>query len=190
MMPRELRTERLRITPLRIEHVDDLYELYADPVANGYFDTTVMNLDDVRDMVRARLAEAPDGMGHCVFELDNEVVGLGKLRPSTSLPGGVPEIGWRLRRDHWGRGLATEASRSLLDHAFGTLRLASVWAIVHPDNEPSVRLAKRLGFRDADPADLPAGTRGRVFVTFPGDRTADPARETVTSDTERPNPTA
>lgn len=178
MMP-ELRTERLRIMPLRIEHVDDMYELYSDPVANKYFDSIAMSLDEVRDMVRARLAEAPDGMGHCVFELDGEIVGLGKLRPSESLPGRVPEIGWRLRRDHWGRGLATEGARCLLDHAFGDLRVASVWAIVHPDNQPSIRLAKRLGFRDADPADRLAGVWGRIFVTFPEDRNEDEPTGTI-----------
>jgi RimJ/RimL family protein N-acetyltransferase len=54
------------------------------------------------------------------------------------------EIGWRLRRDAWGAGRATEAARAL-DHAFITLGLPEVVADIHPENRRSIRVAEKIG---------------------------------------------
>jgi RimJ/RimL family protein N-acetyltransferase len=56
-----------------------------------------------------------------------------------------PEIGWRLASAAWGRGLATEAALAARDHAFGTLGLPELIAIIHPDNVRSQRVAAKLG---------------------------------------------
>ena len=57
------------------------------------------------------------------------------------------EIGWRLRREAWGQGLATEAARPVLRHAFATLRLPEVVAEIDPANAASLRIAEKLGMR-------------------------------------------
>jgi RimJ/RimL family protein N-acetyltransferase len=56
-----------------------------------------------------------------------------------------PEIGWHVRRDLWGRGLAPEAAAACRDHAFGTLALTRVTALVRPLNLPSRRVAEKIG---------------------------------------------
>ncbi len=56
------------------------------------------------------------------------------------------ELGYRLAPRFWGRGLATEAVRVALDHGFGVLGLASVIAIVQPENVASVRVIQKAGF--------------------------------------------
>lgn len=56
-----------------------------------------------------------------------------------------PELGWRLGREAWGRGLATEAAQATRDHAFAVLGLPELIAIIHPDNERSRRVATKLG---------------------------------------------
>jgi RimJ/RimL family protein N-acetyltransferase len=61
-----------------------------------------------------------------------------------------PELGWRLARRVWGRGLATEAATAARDHAFGTLGLAELISIIHPDNVRSRRLASKLGMTLAE----------------------------------------
>jgi RimJ/RimL family protein N-acetyltransferase len=61
------------------------------------------------------------------------------------------EIGWRLTRAAWGRGLATEAARAALGFGFLELGLHEIVAITVPDNEASQRVMTRLGMtRDAD----------------------------------------
>lgn len=57
------------------------------------------------------------------------------------------EIGWRLGRAHWGRGLGTEAARAGRDHAFARLGLERLVAMVQPGNAASRRIVEKLGMR-------------------------------------------
>ena len=60
-----------------------------------------------------------------------------------------PELGWRLDRAAWGRGLATEAAVAARDDAFARLGLSELISIIHPDNQRSQRVAIKLGMRRA-----------------------------------------
>jgi ribosomal-protein-alanine N-acetyltransferase len=55
------------------------------------------------------------------------------------------EIGYRLQRDFWNRGLATEAARAVRDHGFLNLKLNYVISLIHPENHPSRRVAEKNG---------------------------------------------
>jgi RimJ/RimL family protein N-acetyltransferase len=59
------------------------------------------------------------------------------------------EIGWTLRRPFWGRGLATQAAREAVAAAFEHLDRDVLISLIHPDNERSKAVARRLGMRDA-----------------------------------------
>jgi RimJ/RimL family protein N-acetyltransferase len=55
-------------------------------------------------------------------------------------------LGWRLMRQHWGQGVATEAACAVLDHALHVLGINPVVAIVDPRNLASIRVAEKIGF--------------------------------------------
>ena len=79
------------------------------------------------------------------------------------------EIGWRLPRQLWGQGYATEAARGWLGHGFGAMGLDEIVAIVVPDNHRSRAVIRRLGMvrdpaRDFDHSALPAGHRLRPHL--------------------------
>ena len=57
------------------------------------------------------------------------------------------EIGFRLSRTFWGQGFATETATAVRDHAFGTLRLPKLIAMIDPANVRSVRVVQKVGFR-------------------------------------------
>jgi RimJ/RimL family protein N-acetyltransferase len=57
------------------------------------------------------------------------------------------EIGWRLGHEHWGRGLATEAARAVLDFGFADLALERVVSIHQVGNDASARIMVKLGLR-------------------------------------------
>ncbi len=63
--------------------------------------------------------------------------------------GPAPELGWRLARSAWGRGLATEAAIAARDDAFARLGLIEIISIIHPRNERSRRVAVKLRMRRA-----------------------------------------
>lgn len=60
--------------------------------------------------------------------------------------GDEPEMGWIFAPEQHGKGLAGEACRAVLKWAEQTLQPTPVWAIIAPENAPSLRLAERLGF--------------------------------------------
>jgi len=62
-----------------------------------------------------------------------------------SVPHQRADIGYVLRRDHWGEGLATEAARLLLGFGFDQLGMRRIWATSHPDNLPSARVLEKIG---------------------------------------------
>jgi RimJ/RimL family protein N-acetyltransferase len=55
------------------------------------------------------------------------------------------EIGFTLRRDRWGAGLATEASRLILAFGFDELGMHRIEATSHPDNAASIRVLEKIG---------------------------------------------
>lgn len=57
------------------------------------------------------------------------------------------EIGYFFRPDSWGRGIATETVRALLDFGFYSARAHRIYALVDPENTASQRLVARVGFR-------------------------------------------
>jgi ribosomal-protein-alanine N-acetyltransferase len=57
----------------------------------------------------------------------------------------VPEIGWWLATRYWGRGLATEAARVALRHAFEISPLDRIISIVRPANLASIRVVEKIG---------------------------------------------
>jgi RimJ/RimL family protein N-acetyltransferase len=71
---------------------------------------------------------------------------------------GLAEIGWGVSPERWRRGLGTEIGRALLGLAFERVSAARVWAKVMASNEPSLKLARRIGLKhERSHPDYPAG---------------------------------
>ena len=82
----------------------------------------------------------------------DEVLGFAGLSVPAHVPEVLPavEVGWRLRRGAWGCGYATEAGRAALERAWSDLGLDEVISIIHPDNERSLAVARRLGLAERE----------------------------------------
>ena len=55
------------------------------------------------------------------------------------------EIGYHVRRDLWGQGLAPEAARACRDYGFAHLRVDRLISLIRPENVPSQRVAEKAG---------------------------------------------
>jgi RimJ/RimL family protein N-acetyltransferase len=60
--------------------------------------------------------------------------------------GEEPEMGWIFAAETHGQGMASEGCRAVLDWAEANLEPTPIWAIIAPANEPSLKLADKLGF--------------------------------------------
>jgi RimJ/RimL family protein N-acetyltransferase len=124
--------------------------LWGDAEVMAFIDARgALTAEQVQERLARELATAETwGVQYWpVFLLDGgEFVGCAGLRPYR-LDQGIYEIGFHLRRQHWGRGYAVEAALGVLSHAFRSLGARAVFAGHHPKNEASRRVLTRLGFR-------------------------------------------
>jgi [ribosomal protein S5]-alanine N-acetyltransferase len=65
------------------------------------------------------------------------------------------EIGWRLKRDAWGQGYATEAAKGCLDYGFQELGLDRVYSFTALSNTPSERIMQKIGMERVGEFDHP-----------------------------------
>ena len=148
-MPLPIVTARLT---LRAYEADDLAALHAVLYSD---DEAMALLGGARDLAATRAAlqrsirqQKADGYSFwpVVERNTGMLVGEAGLFPLT--PGG-PEIslGYAFGPNYWGRGYATEASRAVLEEAFGPLGLERVVAITREANRGSRNVLGKLGFR-------------------------------------------
>ncbi len=76
------------------------------------------------------------------------------------------EVGWHFHPDSWGQGYATEAARGALDHGFAH-GLREIFAVVRPDNEPSLAVCRRLGMTPLGRTDRWYDTELELFRATP-----------------------
>ena len=92
----------------------------------------------------SRNAGMDGGLGYWAGLSDGGFVGWWCLTPAPDDPGDA-ELGYRLRRDAWGHGYATEGALALLAHGFDTVGLAHVWAQTMAVNRASRAVMERIG---------------------------------------------
>lgn len=152
----ELRTERLLLREWRDGDRAPFAALNADPVAMEHFPATLSRAESDAFVARmqARLVEHGWGLWALERLADGEFLGFtGLAYFADGLPfAPATEVGWRLRREFWGHGYATEAGRAALRYAFSVLALDEVVSMTAVTNVASQRVMQRLGMTH-DPAD-------------------------------------
>jgi RimJ/RimL family protein N-acetyltransferase len=76
------------------------------------------------------------------------------------------EVGWHFHPDSWGHGYATEAARGAIERGFAA-GLDEIYAVVRPDNEPSLKVCRRLGMTHLGPSDRWYGATLEAFRIRP-----------------------
>ena len=163
-----LRTSRLLLIPLADRHVELEVQLDADPEVLRYIWGRARTPDEVlaSHAQRMALAGKVDGLGYWMAfgsdggkpgsvaprrESDGEFIGLMMLPPAhgPDQPDdpAVGELGYRLVRRSWRQGLASEASRVLLRHAFETVGQQRVIAQTMAVNRGSRGVMEAIGMR-------------------------------------------
>lgn len=185
-----LQTDRITLVPLSDEHFELEVELDSDPEVMRYLTGDARTRDQVVAAHKLRMATADPvpGLGFWVGFVDGQFVGWWLLEApgwveQKPVPGEA-ELGYRLLRRHWHRGLASEGSRELLRHAFEDLDLHKVFALTMTINTASRATMERIGLRyirtfaDEDAEQGPPGSEfGGVEYAITKDewRAADPA---------------
>ena len=145
-----LETPRLRLRPYRADDAQTMFALYSDPVVMRYWSFPPwVELAQARTYLERALAGMDSGeiFPWAIADRDSDRL-IGALTLfSLHAEQLRAEIGYSLSPGFQGRGLATEALRLGLAHAFDALGLLRVEADIDPRNNASWRLLERLGFQ-------------------------------------------
>jgi len=144
-----LETERLILRYLTADDVDSIFAVIGDAEAMKYYPERLTREDAQRWIDRSLERYRTDGCGlfAVVLKSTGEVLGnCGLIRQEVEGES-MLEVGYHFRRDHWGKGYATEAARGCMEHAFRQLDAAKVISLIVPENIPSRRVAERNGMQ-------------------------------------------
>ena len=125
-------------------------KLCADPEVMKFFISSVLDQQTANERINkwSKLI-AERGWGFWAVELteNRRFLGFAGLQAldNTHPFGPCVEIGWRLARENWGRGYATEAATQVLRFAFDTLRLPEIIATTAIGNTRSSAVMERIG---------------------------------------------
>jgi RimJ/RimL family protein N-acetyltransferase len=147
-----LETERLLLRPFRPDDLEALFAIQANESVARWLYNDPRTLEETRELLARKIGGATlRGQGEwlsaaAVLRTTGELVGdVSLLWASAAHRQG--ELGFVVHPEHQGRGYATEASRPLLDFAFGPLDLHRVIGRLEPRNAGSARVLERLGMR-------------------------------------------
>lgn len=147
-----LETARLRLRQLTRDDAEHLYELDADPLVMRYINGgRETPYDEIEHEVLPRMMRwyaVRDDVGHWAAELldSGSFVGWFGLSPVDNDPT-VLSMGYRLRREFWGQGLASEGCRALVRAAFTEIGVERVSADTMTVNKASRRVMEKAGLK-------------------------------------------
>ena len=145
-----LTTARLCLEPLDDVHFDGLHRLNLDPEVMRYITGKPDTPEDTQamiDRVKARWADTGYSWWGFIETATGELIGAGCVQHLGRDRENPLETGWRLRKDKWGEGFASEAAQCMAAFAFDTLQASLLCAVCDPRNTASSRVMERLGMQ-------------------------------------------
>jgi len=146
-------TERLFLRPWRKEDFRPYHAILQHPDVHRHFGPEPMGQEECwRRVVASAGSWVLNGFGTWAVERksDGKLIGNAGIftawRDMEPEFGEVPEMGWIFSQEVHGQGMAGEACRAVIQWAESNLDPTPIWAIIAPANEPSLRLAEKLGF--------------------------------------------
>jgi len=141
-----LETKRLTLRPQTEADAPALFAILGDEEAMRFWNRPpVARLAVVEELVREQQAAMKNGLcRYWTVTRDGEAIGsvdLSLIREASA------ELGFLLRRDCWGLGLATEAVGAAAAHGFRLLHLAQIAAVIQAANRAAARVLEKNAFR-------------------------------------------
>ncbi|PKH63601.1 N-acetyltransferase [Halomonas sp. Choline-3u-9] len=157
-------TNHLTLRPRRLSDLEECLRMDRDPEVTRFVQGPWHKPSAHRSFVVERIEQVyPSGLGYWTIR-DRETekfYGWVLLIPYHVLKPEV-EIGWRLVRDAWGKGVATEAAKIILEHGLNTVGLPRIVADIDPQNIASARVAEKISMKYVEDRIL----GGSKFLSF------------------------
>lgn len=151
MFPDILETSRLTLKRWTTDFLEGYQILCSDPDVMAYIAEGHAYSPERANISQQKIYDHWEKKGYGMYALflendPEELVGIAGLATADYLASTrvMPEIGWRLKKDHWGKGYASEAARAVLQVLPESLD--ELCAVIQTQNTRSQALAQKLGF--------------------------------------------
>ena len=140
MIPDRIDAPRLTLRRARSDDLAAVYAILSLPAAMRYWSTPAHSSIAQTEVWLARMIARPIAESDDVLiEFQGQVIG----KTGAWM---LPELGFILHPDHWGKGIALEATAAVITHLFAHHDLPHLVAEADPRNAASLGLLRRLGF--------------------------------------------
>ena len=144
-----IETERLILREITQDDKEELFKLHSDPEVQKYTgEAVVESKQQIERAIEERIKDYKKyGYGRLavIGKERNKFIGWAGL---TYLPEfDKVDLGYRLKKEFWDMGFATEASKAIIDYGFNELGLDLIFAIAFPENKASIKVMEKVGMK-------------------------------------------
>jgi len=147
-----LETRRLIVRPFNLKDSQELHEIMSQKEVVRFLPEDVMSLEEVKRIILwlndCYERNSPERIikftAAIVWKEEQKVIGWCGLGPLDFNPKEI-EIFYGLSKEFWGKGIATEAGKAMLQYGFNTIKLDEIVAVCDPENIASIRVIEKMG---------------------------------------------
>ncbi len=147
-------TERLILRELVAADEEGLFAVDSDPDVNTYLgNNPVKNIQQTKDIIQfIRNQYIENGIGRWAMIEKNTHnfigwTGLKLVKELTNNHNNYYDLGYRLNKNYWGKGFATEAAKASVDYGINQLNLKDIYAIADMNNIASKKVLEKVGLK-------------------------------------------
>ena len=152
-MQTPIETERFLLREMEEQDVQGIFELDSDPEVHQYLGNqpikSLQEAEAIIQYVRKQYEDHGIGRWAVIEKATNEFVGWSGLKYEKEVRKDMHyyDIGYRLKRKFWGRGIATETAREALTYGFQVMKLPEIYGGAHVENIASNRVLQKVGLK-------------------------------------------
>jgi len=144
-----IKTPRLILREFQHSDIASAHSLFSDPIVmkfslNGPYTEEKSTTFIAQCMLKSKNNEP--SLLAVIDKKTNKLIGSCGFFPQTIQGTAELELGYRFMQSHWGKGLATEATTALKNHAFDNMGLTRLISLIDINNVASLRVAEKNGF--------------------------------------------
>lgn len=145
----QLETPRLILREWTESDIEPFAKINSDPEVMKFLPQKLTTEESQLfiQKIKDHFKEYGFGVFACELRKQKKFIGYVGLSVPTFITDFTPcvEIGWRLAKEYWNQGYATEAATATLEYAFAKLDLHDVFSFTVPDNKASQKVMQKIG---------------------------------------------
>ncbi|TDL99568.1 MAG: GNAT family N-acetyltransferase [Flavobacteriaceae bacterium] len=154
-------TERFILREILLTDIDGMFQLHSDPEVHRFLgNKTVKSIEETLNLinlVRKKYLEVGVGRWAIIDKKSNDFIGwsgLDLVTENINNHQNYYDLGYRLSRKYWGKGIATETAVASLEYAFKILGANQVYARADSENLASDKVLRKVGLTFVETFDL------------------------------------